>query len=173
VRVQHARPSGCRPTGRRRPRSALVVSGHARREYVNSSGRRKRGRSRRSQLPHLLVEPTRSSSTLRARERPRFSEASRDYIFRIDRATNSYVDEWGTTPHAPGRVFLRHDRHSAGEAETEADLTKYRWPKTQRTRPRIAGPAGEDSGGLPSRERIVMMAGPCPPLGALPGTCSG
>jgi uroporphyrinogen decarboxylase len=68
-----------------------------------------------------------------------FPKAPSDYVFTIDPATNSYVDEWGTTYHMPpGGFYYDMVANPLTEAESEADLAKYRWPNP--TDPaRIAG----------------------------------
>ena len=101
-----------------------------------------------------LVEP--DPQLLRRFERVStifFPKPPSDYVFKIDPATNSYVDEWGTTYHMPlGRVFLRYDCHPAGRGRDgggsdEVSLAEPDGPGANR------GPAGPDQGGLPGRLR--------------------
>ncbi|HEX7549397.1 MAG TPA: uroporphyrinogen decarboxylase family protein [Candidatus Methylomirabilis sp.] len=93
-----------------------------------------------------------------------FPKPPGDYVFRIDPATNSYVDEWGTTYHMPpGGYFYDMIATPLAEAETEADLTKYRWPNP--TDPaRIAGLPDRIRAAYRAGEKIVMMGGAMPGL---------
>ena len=58
-----------------------------------------------------------------------FPKAPDSYIFSIDPATDSYVDEWGTKYYRPPDGYY-YDIAAVPlpDAETEADLKKYRWP---------------------------------------------
>ena len=93
-----------------------------------------------------------------------FPQAPSDYVFTIDPATNSYVDEWGTTYHMPPNGYY-YDMVAVplGEAETEADLKKYRWPNP--TDPaRIAGLPEKIKAAYRAGEKVVIMCGAMPGL---------
>jgi uroporphyrinogen decarboxylase len=93
-----------------------------------------------------------------------FPRAPSDYVFKIDPATNSYVDEWGTTYHMPPNGYY-YDMTAVplGAAETEADLQRYRWPNP--TDPaRIAGLPEKIKAAYRASEKIVIMCGAMPGL---------
>ena len=93
-----------------------------------------------------------------------FSRPPRDYVFRIDPATNTYVDEWGTTYYMPpdGYYFDIQSTPLAA-AETEADLRKYRWPNPKDPS-RLAGVAAEVKAAYDAREKVLMMCAATPGL---------
>ncbi len=93
-----------------------------------------------------------------------FPKAPSTYIFKIDPATNSYVDEWGTTYHMPPNGYY-YDMVAVplGEAETPADLDKMRWPNpTDPTR--IAGIPEKVRAAYQAGEEVVIMCGAMPGL---------
>ncbi len=82
------------------------------------------------------------------------------YVFKIDPATNSYVDEWGTTFHMPPNGYY-YDIAAVPlpDAETEADLEKYRWPNP--TDPaRIEGLPEKIAAAYQAGEKVIMMCTP-------------
>jgi uroporphyrinogen decarboxylase len=93
-----------------------------------------------------------------------FPKPPSDYVFRIDPATNSYVDEWGTTFHMPaGGFYYDMVASPLTEAETEADLRKYRWPNP--TDPaRLAGIPEQVRAAHRASEKVLMMCGAMPGL---------
>ena len=93
-----------------------------------------------------------------------FPKAPSDYVFAIDPATNSYVDEWGTTYHMPpGGFYYDMVANPLTEAESEADLAKYRWPNP--TDPaRIAGLPEKIRAAYAAGEKVVMICGAMPGL---------
>ncbi|HSB69006.1 MAG TPA: uroporphyrinogen decarboxylase family protein [Candidatus Methylomirabilis sp.] len=93
-----------------------------------------------------------------------FPQAPSDYVFRIDPVSNTYVDEWGTTYYMPPNGYY-YDMHRVPlpEAETEADLQRYRWPNP--TDPaRIAGLPEQIKAAYEAGEKVVMMCGAMPGL---------
>jgi len=93
-----------------------------------------------------------------------FPKAPSDYLFKIDPTTNSYVDEWGTTYHMPPDGFY-YDMiaNPLGEAESEADLKKYRWPNP--TDPsRISGLPEKIRAAFQAGEKVIMICGAMPGL---------
>jgi uroporphyrinogen decarboxylase len=86
------------------------------------------------------------------------------YVFRIDPATNTYVDEWGTTYYMPPGGFY-YDMHKVPlpEAESEADLKRYRWPDP--TDPaRIAGIPEKVKAARAAGDKVILMCGAMPGL---------
>ncbi|MFB3820249.1 MAG: uroporphyrinogen decarboxylase family protein [Candidatus Methylomirabilales bacterium] len=77
-----------------------------------------------------LVEP--DPQLLRRFERVStlfFPAPPRGYVFQIDPATNSYLDEWGTRYRMPpGGYYYDIDAVPLAEAETDADLARHPWP---------------------------------------------
>jgi uroporphyrinogen decarboxylase len=95
---------------------------------------------------------------------PFFPRAPSGYVFRIDPETHTYADEWGTTYYMPPDGYY-YDIHRVplGDAETEADLKRYRWPNP--TDPsRIAGLAEEVKAAHAAGERVLMMCSATPGL---------
>ena len=93
-----------------------------------------------------------------------FPQPPSDYVFRIDPGTNTYVDEWGTTYYMPPNGYY-YDMHRVPlpEAETEADLKKYRWPNP--TDPaRIAGLPERIRAAYEAAEKVIMVCGAMPGL---------
>ena len=93
-----------------------------------------------------------------------FPNAPSDYVFRIDPATNTYVDEWGTTYYMPPNGYY-YDmlRVPLPEAETEEDLKRYRWPNP--TDPaRIEGLPKQIQAAYEAGEKVIMVCGAMPGL---------
>ncbi len=93
-----------------------------------------------------------------------FPKAPSGYVFTIDPETNTYVDEWGTTYYMPPNGYY-YDMHKVPlpEAETEADLRKYRWPNP--TDPaRIAGLPEQIQATYAAGEKVIIMCGAMPGL---------
>jgi uroporphyrinogen decarboxylase len=93
-----------------------------------------------------------------------FPKAPSNYVFAIDPATNTYVDEWGTTYYMPPNGYY-YDMHTVPllDAETEADLKKYRWPNP--TDPsRITGLAEQVKAAYAAGEKVIMMCAATPGL---------
>ncbi|MBI2116470.1 MAG: hypothetical protein HYT85_15505 [candidate division NC10 bacterium] len=93
-----------------------------------------------------------------------FPRPPSDYVFAIDPATNSYVDEWGTTYTMPPDGYY-YDACAAplADAETEEDLRKYRWPNP--TDPaRIAGVLSQVKAAHDAGEKVLMMCSATPGL---------
>lgn len=87
-----------------------------------------------------------------------------DYIFAIDPATNTYVDEWGTKYHMPPDGYY-YDICAVplAEAETEADLRRYPWPNP--TDPaRLAGLPAQITAAYEAGEKVLMLCGAMPGL---------
>jgi uroporphyrinogen decarboxylase len=93
-----------------------------------------------------------------------FPKAPSNYVFAIDPATNSYVDEWGTTYYMPpGGYYYDVAAVPLADAETEEDLRKYRWPNP--TDPaRIAGLLPHVRAAYEAGEKVVMMCSATPGL---------
>ena len=112
-----------------------------------------------------LVEP--DPQLLQRFERvsaPFFPKAPSGYVFRIDPETNTYTDEWGTTYYMPPHGYY-FDVHTVplGDAETAADLERYRWPDP--TDPsRIAGLAESVKAAHAAGEKVLMMSSATPGL---------
>ena len=112
-----------------------------------------------------LVEP--DPQLLRRFERVSaifFPKAPSDYVFKIDPATNTYVDEWGTTYYMPPNGYY-YDMHRVPlpDAETEEDLKRYRWPNP--TDPaRMAGVPEQVKKAYEIGEKVIMMCGAMPGL---------
>jgi uroporphyrinogen decarboxylase len=107
--------------------------------------------------PQLLTRFERVSAVF-------FPKAPGDYVFKIDPATNTYVDEWGTTYYMPpGGYYYDMHRVPLPEAETEADLQRYRWPNPT-DRARIAGLPEKIQATYEAGEKVVMMCGAMPGL---------
>jgi uroporphyrinogen decarboxylase len=93
-----------------------------------------------------------------------FPKAPSGYVLTIDPETNTYVDEWGTTYYMPPNGYY-YDMHKVPlpEAETEADLRKYRWPNP--TDPaRIAGLPEQIQATYAAGEKVIIMCGAMPGL---------
>ncbi len=93
-----------------------------------------------------------------------FPKAPSGYIFRIGPETNTYVDEWGTTYYMPPDGYY-YDMHTVplADAETEADLKKFRWPNP--TDPaRIAGLPEQIQATYTAGEKVIIMCGAMPGL---------
>ncbi len=93
-----------------------------------------------------------------------FPKPPSSYVFKIDPATNSYVDEWGTTYHMPPNGYY-YDMVAVPleAAETPADLDKITWPDpTDPTR--IAGIAEQVKAAYAGGEKLVVMCGAMPGL---------
>ena len=112
-----------------------------------------------------LVEP--DPQLLRRFERVSavfFPKAPSSYVFAIDPATNTYADEWGTSYYMPPNGYY-YDMHTVplADAETEADLKKYRWPNP--TEPsRITGLAEQIKAAYTAGEKVIMMCSATPGL---------
>lgn len=93
-----------------------------------------------------------------------FPRAPKDYVFKIDPATRTYVDEWGTTYYMPPNgYYYDMQRVPLPEAETEEDLKRYRWPNpTDPTR--IAGIPEQIKTAYEAGEKVTMMCGAMPGL---------
>jgi len=86
-----------------------------------------------------------------------FARPPDDYVFRIDPATNTYVDEWGTKYYMPpDGYYFDMCENPLATAETEADLRAYRWPNP-RDPSRIAGLAERVRAAYEAGEKVVMM----------------
>jgi uroporphyrinogen decarboxylase len=93
-----------------------------------------------------------------------FPNPPSDYVFAIDPATNTYVDEWGTTYHMPPNGYY-YDICAVplAEAETEADLQRYPWPNP--TDPaRLAGLPAQITAAYEADEKVLMLCGAMPGL---------
>jgi uroporphyrinogen decarboxylase len=93
-----------------------------------------------------------------------FPNPPSDYVFVIDPATNTYVDEWGTTYHMPPNGYY-YDICAVplAEAETEADLQRYPWPNP--TDPaRLAGLPAQITAAYEADEKVLMLCGAMPGL---------
>ena len=93
-----------------------------------------------------------------------FPNPPSDYVFRIDPVTNTYLDEWGTTYYMPPDGFY-YDMHKVPlpEAESEADLKRYRWPNP--TDPaRIAGIPEKLKAARAAGDTVILMCGAMPGL---------
>jgi uroporphyrinogen decarboxylase len=88
---------------------------------------------------------------------PFFPSSPADYVFQIDPATNTYVDEWGTKYYMPpDGYYFDMCENPLASAETEADLRGYRWPNpTDPTR--IAGLPEQIKAVRASGEQAIMM----------------
>ena len=93
-----------------------------------------------------------------------FPRAAGDYVFAIDPATNTYVDEWGTRfVMPPDGYYYDVAAVPLPDAETEEDLRTYRWPDP--TDPaRIAGLADEVTAAAEAGEKVIMMCSATPGL---------
>ena len=129
--------------------------------HLGLSGPRPRLRSYHTYLvepdPQLLERFERVSA-------PFFPKAPSGYVFKIDPETNTYVDEWGTTYTMPPNGYYYDVRTvPLADAETEADLRKFRWPDP--TDPsRIVGLAGEIETAHAAGEKVIMMCAATPGL---------
>jgi uroporphyrinogen decarboxylase len=93
-----------------------------------------------------------------------FPGAPGDYVFGIDPATRTYVDEWGTTYYMPpGGYYYDIHRVPLPEAETEEDLRKFRWPNPSDPA-RIAGIPEQVKAAHAAGEKVLMMCGAMPGL---------
>jgi len=93
-----------------------------------------------------------------------FPKPPRDYVFKIDPATNTYVDEWGTKYYMPpGGYYFDILSTPLSNAETEEDLKRYRWPNP-RDPARVAGLAEEVKAAYQAGEKIIMMCAATPGL---------
>jgi uroporphyrinogen decarboxylase len=93
-----------------------------------------------------------------------FPKPPGSYTFRIDPATNTYVDEWGTTYRMPPGGFY-YDIHQVPlpEAESPEDLKAYRFPDP--TDPsRLAGMPERVRAARAAGEKVLMLCGPMPGL---------
>jgi len=93
-----------------------------------------------------------------------FPSAPSGYIFRIGPETNTYVDEWGTTYYMPPDGYY-YDMHTVplADAETEADLEKFRWPNP--TDPaRITGLPEQIQATHTAGEKVIIVCGAMPGL---------
>ena len=112
-----------------------------------------------------LVEP--DPQLLRRFERVSqlfFPKPPSDYTFRIDPATNTYADEWGTTFRMPPGGFYYDIHHvPLPDAESAEDLKTYRWPNP--TDPsRIAGIPEAIAAARTAGVKVLMLCGPMPGL---------
>ncbi len=93
-----------------------------------------------------------------------FPKPPGSYTFRIDAATNTYVDEWGTTYRMPpGGFYYDIHRPPLPDAESVADLQAYRWPNPT-DQSRIAGLPEAIAAARAAGERVLMLCGPMPGL---------
>ena len=93
-----------------------------------------------------------------------YPKAPSGYALTINPETNTYMDEWGTTYYMPPDGYY-YDMHTVPlpEAETEADLKKYRWPNP--TDPaRIAGLPEQIRAAYSAGEQVIVMCGAMPGL---------
>ncbi len=93
-----------------------------------------------------------------------FPRAPAGYVFAVDPATSTYVDEWGTRFYMPPNGYY-YDIQSGPLAatRTEEDLRRYRWPDP--TDPsRIAGLAEEVEAAWTAGEKVLMMCSATPGL---------
>ncbi|HWT81343.1 MAG TPA: uroporphyrinogen decarboxylase family protein [Candidatus Methylomirabilis sp.] len=112
-----------------------------------------------------LVEP--DPQLLRRFERVSvsfFPKAPSGYVLRIDPTTNTFVDEWGTTYYMPPNGYY-YDIHAVPlpEAETAADLARYRWPNPTDSG-RIAGLPEQIRATYVAGENVIIMCGAMPGL---------
>ncbi len=93
-----------------------------------------------------------------------FPNSPSDYVFAIDPATRTYVDEWGTKYYMPpGGYYYDICAAPLAEAESEADLRAYRWPNP--TDPaRLAGLPAQVKAAYATGEKVLMMCGAMPGL---------
>ncbi len=93
-----------------------------------------------------------------------FPKPPSDYTFRIDAASNTYGDEWGTTFRMPpGGFYYDIHRVPLPDAESEADLKAYRWPNPIDPS-RIAGLPEAIAAARTASEKVLMLCGPMPGL---------
>jgi uroporphyrinogen decarboxylase len=93
-----------------------------------------------------------------------FPKSPDSYVFRIDPATNSYIDEWGTKyTMPPNGYYYDVTAVPLPNAETEADLKKYHWPKPADPS-RIAGLAEEATAAWATGDKVLMMCSATPGL---------
>jgi len=93
-----------------------------------------------------------------------FPRPPSDYVFKIDSASNTYVDEWGTKYYMPpGGYYFDIQSTPLPAAETEEDLEKYRWPNP-RDPARVAGLAEQVKAAHHAGEKIIMMCAATPGL---------
>ncbi len=86
------------------------------------------------------------------------------YVFRIDPATNSYLDEWGTRYRMPpGGYYYDIDAVPLAEAETDADLARHPWPDPADPA-RIAGLAPAVRAARAAGDKVLMVCGASPGL---------
>jgi uroporphyrinogen decarboxylase len=107
--------------------------------------------------PQLLKRFERVSTLL-------FPKAPDSYVFSIDPATNTYVDEWGTKYTMPPNGYY-YDIAAVPlpDAEMEADLKKYPWPEPADPS-RIRGLAEQAKAAYAAGEKVLIMCGATPGL---------
>jgi uroporphyrinogen decarboxylase len=123
-------------------------------KHLGLTGPRPRLRSYHTYLvdpdPQLLQRFERVSAIF-------FPRPPSSYVFKIDPATNTYVDEWGTTYYMPpDGYYFDIQSTPLATAESEADLKKYRWPNPKDPS-RVAGLTAEIKAVYDAREKVVMM----------------
>jgi uroporphyrinogen decarboxylase len=93
-----------------------------------------------------------------------FPKPPSTYAFKIDPATNSYRDEWGTTYHMPPNGYY-YDMVAVplAAADTPADLDKIAWPNPADPT-RIAGLPDRVKAAHAAGEKVVIMCGAMPGL---------
>ena len=93
-----------------------------------------------------------------------FPKTPDSYVFSIDPATNTYVDEWGTRYYRPPDGYY-YDIAAVPlpDAETETDLMKYQWPNPSDPS-RIAGLVEKARNAHAAGDKVLMMSGATPGL---------
>jgi uroporphyrinogen decarboxylase len=96
--------------------------------------------------------------------RPFFPRPPSTYVFHIDPATNTYVDEWGTRYRMPpGGYYYDIDAAPLADAETDAGLARHPWPDPADPS-RIDGLAAAVRAARQAGQHVLMMGSASPGL---------